>query len=321
MKRLDVVVVSLFVAVFFASAGARAELQDQGTYVLDTDTGFKWIKPTETLGVSIADGLAEMTPYGDFAGCRYPVQGEINDLIGKTGIPEGGWCGGYCGLVDPAYGELLEDAIRLLGDTRDAAFDAANHSTDVSPDGAGFTRAGYSANPYGVREQFLLMVDNELFDRTSGLPLSDGNDQIFEAEDNLSWDGNGATGLMMICDTWPTLPVEATRLDFEGLTPGTAAPFIHRGYRIAGDATVTDAATVPLAPSQLEDAQTRIVATTPCPECADGRYYQPSITISKADGGPFAAFDLMAFDLTMNFYPFGDCYFGGSTVDDRDECN
>ena len=223
MKKHNALAVLIFSALIF-SLGAQAELQDNGAYILDTDTGLKWIKPTETLGMTIAAGRDEMTPYGDFAGCRYPTTEEVRTLLNHTGLPEAGWCGGYCGLVDPLYAELLEDTIELFGDTRDIALDNANDPADVAPDGAGWTRAGYGTNT------FMRLSDNELVDRTTGTPLSDGNDQAFDSEVNSNYDGKASTGLLMICDTWPTLPIDAAKLDFEGGVLGTTAPFNTKGF-------------------------------------------------------------------------------------------
>jgi hypothetical protein len=317
MNKLNVIAGLIFSGLLLAQ-GALAELQDKGAYVLDTSTGYKWIKPTETLGMTIKAGEAEMTPYGDFAGCRYPKEDEVRNLLNQTGLPEAGYCGGYCGLVDPAYAELLEDVIELFGDTRDIAFDAINHPTDVSPDGAGWTRAGYADYDAPLDQYFMLLSDNELVDRVTGLPLSDGSDQAFDSDYNANWDGNAATGLLMICDNWPTLPIAATKLDFEGGVIGTTAPFNHKGYTISGDASIIAPMSPPIPATRMDIVETRMIASAPCPECQDGREYMTSITISKADGGAFSLFDLWGQDPGGGFNPYGKCY---SRSSDPADCN
>ena len=183
----------LIVSLIF-SVGVHAELQDQGDYVLDTETNNKWMKPTLSRGMTVTQGLEDMTPNRQFAECRYPETDEVNDLIDKLGIQTTGVCGSYCGKVAPASAEVLEDAIRLMGDTKDAYLDASNDTNDVAPDGAGWTRAGYYAYSYSSYPVFLLLEDNELVERATGTPVSDTTDFIYTDETNAGWDGNGGSG-------------------------------------------------------------------------------------------------------------------------------
>ena len=139
--------VVFLVSMLLGASAAWSAIEDQGDYLLDTETGFKWIKPVLTRGVSTDQGRDGMTPFGEFASCRYPHDQEVSDLLVKLGLP-----GGFLGVaIAPEDSEVLEAAINLLGDTQDARLDERADSLDAAPDGAGFTRAGYlNGYEYGI---------------------------------------------------------------------------------------------------------------------------------------------------------------------------
>jgi hypothetical protein len=297
MKAIRIV---FLLSMLFGASAAWSAIQDQGDYLLDTETGFKWIKPTLTRGVSTDQGRDGMTPSGEFASCRYPHDEEVSDLFVKLGLP-----GGLIGVaIAPEDSEAFEAAINLLGDTHDARLDERADSLDAAPDGAGYTRAGYlNGYAYGIFVSYsdigpyhVFLRDGEYVDRVTGAPVSDQHDESYAKRSQSSWQPAGSsTGLMMICENWPTLPIQAEILDFENLSADQTAPFTQKGYRVTGDATA------------LDQGSNIIVATTACTDCDPDADFSTSQTITRADGGPFAFLDLDMIDLDQNYYPQGNC--------------
>jgi hypothetical protein len=280
---------------------AFAAIEDHGDYTFDTDTGHRWVDVTLSRGLTWQEGKDQMTPTGDFAGCRYPGLSEVKDLLENLGLQT------QCHPQNsPFYTvacnnpEGLEDAIRLLGDTKDARLDETNNATDVSPDGAGDTRGLWSSGG-----SHLYLRDDEFVDRVTGDPVKDYSDSI-----DTNWgftQGAQNAGLLMICDAWPTSPLQSKVVNFENVSPGATAPITSRGYTVTGDAT---AATW---------GGNIVIETDDCPECGGPNDYRTSQTISRADGGPFAFFDIedTTFGTTRNL---GNCYWftDGISVDDDD---
>jgi len=297
--------VVFLVSMLLGASAAWSAIEDQGDYLLDTETGFKWIKPVLTRGVSTDQGRDGMTPFGEFASCRYPHDQEVSDLLVKLGLP-----GGFLGVaIAPEDSEVLEAAINLLGDTQDARLDERADSLDAAPDGAGFTRAGYlNGYEYGIFVSYsdigpyhVFLRDGEYVDRVTGAPVLDQEDEFYAKRGQASWQpASTSTGIMMICENWPTLPIQPKVLDFENLSASQAAPFTQKGYRVTGDATA------------LDQGGNIIVATTLCTDCDPAEDFSTSQTITRADGGPFAMLDLDLIDLDGDFSPEGNCQMPGA---------
>ena len=208
--------VSLGLAGFIFAASAQAAIVDHGTYLQDTDTGKYWLKLTETRGISYNNVTAQLPRGEAFEGWRYATQAEVDELITNYGIPasatSGNGCatGIYCGALDAAYAEQLEDLIALLGDVQDAYLDATGAANDVSPDGAGIAagRLGElgDPNPGSTLVWLTTIRDGELVDRVSGVPTTDGVDAIF-TQSVLSSTGTGNSGSFLVRETDPSIPL------------------------------------------------------------------------------------------------------------------
>jgi hypothetical protein len=258
-------------ALIFLSQLTFAAIEDHGDYTLDTETGFRWIDVTLTRGMSYQEAEDKMRPTGEFAGCRFPTTNEVIDLFAKLGLPA--TCGDINSSACPDE-EAIEDAIRLLGDTQDARLDEINKDIDVSPEGAGWTRAVYDYQ-YGF-----YLRDEEYVTRATGEPYRDYRDYVNADYSPLN---NGAVngGIAMICEAWPTSPFESKIIDFENVPVGTTAPIFSKGYRVTGDAEAVS-----------WGGSIVIQTDSDCVNCGGTADYTTSQTIARADGLPFAFFGL-----------------------------
>ncbi len=303
MKRLFVF------ALLSGCLSAQAAIEDHGDYTLDTETGFIWPDLTETRGLSYNEVTAEFGFNGDFYGCRVATQNEAQDLLGKLGLsPTGGtWQSTsgclfpttlYCGPPIAGEAETLEDAIRLLGDTRDAFLDETADSIDVAPTGAGWTKAHIAYSQGGT----LWLRDEEYIDRSTGLPLEDLDDAIRAAGLSLDHDTPYADGgTLLICDTWPITPLDVDVLDFQEIPAGSTSPIITKGYELSGDTTAVDIGGDISIESDYNDCDSY------CGGGGPGFYWYTSMGLERSDGKPFAlyAVELENFGLYLykNFGP------------------
>jgi len=178
----------------FAIAGllscyaANAAIIDHGTYFQDTATGLYWLKLTETRGTAYDDVASQLLAGQPLQGWRFATLQEVEDFIAGYGIPNqgkncgDGW-GNYCDGVSAANVELLEDLIRLFGDTLDAGYDESSSQNDVAPDGAGSAvgllgQRGDPGGSYYYHVYKASIFDGELVDRATGQPSVDYQDHI-----------------------------------------------------------------------------------------------------------------------------------------------
>jgi hypothetical protein len=231
MKKI---ICTLLIAMPFSLSAA---IVDYGTYFQDTATGLYWLKLTETRNQSYDDVDAQTSAGQPLEGWRFATLEEVESFIAGYGLPNqgkdcgDGW-GNYCDGVEAANAELLEDLIRLLGDTLDAGNDEANTQNDVGPDGAGAARGllGRRGDPGGSYYYHVYaahIYDQEQVDRVTRLPAYDGRDQISVRPDTASDYGSSATGSFLVRTTDPTValpdPNDPNTLAvtlFEGLSPG-----------------------------------------------------------------------------------------------------
>jgi hypothetical protein len=190
-----------------------AAIVDHGSYFQDTDTGLYWLKLTETRGQSYDETDAQTAVGQALEGWRFATLAEVESFIAGYGFPNqgrncgDGW-GNYCDNVDAADAELLEDLIRLLGDTLDAGLDETEAQNDVSPDGAGTATGllGHRGDPGGSYYYHVykaVIRDTELVDRVTGLPASDSQDAIQVRWDTAPEYGTNASFLVRTTD--PTI--------------------------------------------------------------------------------------------------------------------
>ena len=157
----------------FPLAGHTAFV-DEGESFTDTDTGLRWVKATTTRGMTVEEVRAEMNATGQFAACRWPTGDEVQELFDNLGLPPSG---------TPVAGQDAEDlefAIALLGDTLDGYLDNRADEDDVSPTGAGWTKANFGRSLLSSSSSgTILLRDGELVSRADGTPVSDGADEVF----------------------------------------------------------------------------------------------------------------------------------------------
>jgi hypothetical protein len=269
-----------------------AAIEDHGDYTLDTDTGYRWLDTTLTRGRTASEVDAEISPTGEFAGCRFPRLFEVSAVVRNLGLLVN--CGP--GRSDCANPDGVEEAIRLLGDTRDARLDETNSAKDVAPDGAGYTRAVWN-----LSGDFLYIFDDELVDRATGVPVQDGTDYVDSNDKYLTDNGALNQGVLLICDTWPNSPLESKLVNFENVVAGTTEPIVSKGYKVTGDATTV-----------VQDGSI-VVETTPCTNCDGLTDYTTSQTITRANGLPFAFFGIDDFTFG-SIQPLGNCYYNRDDV-------
>lgn len=209
---------------FFASVAlllmlpASATIVDHGTYFQDTGTGLYWLKLTETRDMAYDDVSAQLVPGQPLEGWRYATLAEVENFIAAYGFPpQGNTCsegwGNYCDSVSPANAELLEDLIRLFGDTLDSGFDAENFATDVAPSGAGaaYGMLGQRGDPGGSYYYHVYEAqfnDAQMVDRATGDPAYDQLDSIKTRWNTASDYGSSTTGSFLVRMTDPTIPLD-----------------------------------------------------------------------------------------------------------------
>lgn len=271
-------------------AATQAAIIDHGTYTEDTETGLKWLDLTLTRGLSYNEAIAETTKVtGHFRGCRSATTPEIQNLLPKLGLsPTGGSCflptTTYCGSPIAGQAEALENAIRLLGDTQDARLDASYDLLDVSPSGAGAALGHYAAGS-------LMLTDGELVGRVNGTPASDSADDLRSLATNLDDDiKNPDYGTVLVCDTWPIEIVEnPVTIDFEELSAGTDSFVISKDYEFSGWGTYGGGQ---YGGAAVVDASgNKKFAAWGYGQCGSW-YPEASISFARADGGPFALYEL-----------------------------
>ena len=209
--RIFSAMLGIYLAVVLPSYAA---IVDHGTYFQDTDTGLYWIKLTETRGNSYDDMTAELGLGGNFEGWRFATLEEVESFIAAYGFPSqgndcgDGW-GNYCDTVSAADGELLEDLIRLFGDTTDASFDEDNNPLDVAPNGTGGAGGylGQRGDPGGFYYYHVYhasFFDWEMVDRATGAPAEDLQDRIQIRWNTAPEYGSGSSFLVRTSD--PAVP-------------------------------------------------------------------------------------------------------------------
>lgn len=196
-----------------AALPASAAVVDYGTYFQDTNTGIYWLKLNETRGMAYDDVTSQLVVGGTFEGWRYATLAEVENFIAAYGFPNqgrdcgDGW-GSYCDSVSAGNAELLEDLIRLFGDTLDAGFDESGEVHDVAPDGAGVASGllGLRGDPggqyyYHVYEAILR--DAQMVERATGLPAYDQSDAIQTRWDTGPSYGSSTVGSFLVRTTDP----------------------------------------------------------------------------------------------------------------------
>ena len=293
---------SILLLGLFIFVSAQADIVDQGSYTEDTATGLKWLDVTLTRNMSYDEVEAELVYFGDFQGCRFADYTEFETLLGNAGIPpQGNSCvggGDYCGNLNSAYSEQLENLIRLLGDTYDASLDEINSASDVSPDGAGYTRAmaitpvNSTVTNNDLRTGSVYLYDSELVNRTTGEPSSDANDVIASTGTGYAKDSRDADrGALLICETSypPVYDRDLKTIDFEEFSAPTESFIVSKSYEFSGwgsygSGLFGDA-------SVLDYGDDKEFAAWGYGECASW-YPEASISIAREDGGPFGLYQL-----------------------------
>jgi len=210
--RLSLRGVSIAVLILLGTPTAHAAIEDHGDYILDTESGLKWLDLNLTRNMSYNEVLAQLPPGGNLRGCRVPTKTERQTLFARLGLsPTGGtWPSTsgcflatttYCGPPRAGEEEALENAIRLLGDTQDSDLDASGAALDVSPSGAGAAKGH-------VGDATMTLVDSELVNRADGTPASDAADDIRSSGPILDKNTRFPdVGTVLVCDTWPITPL------------------------------------------------------------------------------------------------------------------
>lgn len=150
------------------------------TVTQDTDTGLEWLDVTVTAGMSYSSVLAEMSVGGDLDGYRYATVDELDQLIANFGYtPVNGTCpelNTYCDESIAGDSSLIENIIKMLGDTHDAYYDSIDAPYDYDSSGAGYVYGLLAGED--TMAQTAIILDSERVLRSDGSAYKDNADKV-----------------------------------------------------------------------------------------------------------------------------------------------
>ncbi|MBL4898660.1 MAG: PEP-CTERM sorting domain-containing protein [Colwellia sp.] len=181
-------------------------IQDYGSFTRDLSTGMDWLDLTASRDLSYNQVQAQMLTGGTYEGWRYATVSEFDQIIlnfGYTTIDKSCPYGNLvCDNNLVGDNKVIEDLIRVLGDTYDAFNDERDHYWEVAQDGGGRLVGILGSNilnPHLDHRDMAGIVDDEYIDRHGGSLTLDNRDMINSLGGGQTSDySNGWTGSFLV---------------------------------------------------------------------------------------------------------------------------